>query len=406
MKLPLKSLITGLIAAPALAIGLVTIPQSGPYADGAAPPPAPAPSVSVAVVEPRDVTIWDEFSGRLEAVERVDVRSRVAGTVQQVHFREGALVKEGDLLITIDPEPYAAEVERVRAQVAAAEARVVFTKSEVERGRRLLSTSALSERDVDQRTNAYREAEANLRAAKAALQAAQLNLEYTQVRAPVSGRVGRLEITVGNLVAAGPGAPVLTTLVSVDPIYAGFNANENVVARALSALSPEANASADVGQIPVEMSNISTDGAWLRGRLQLIDNQVDATSGTVRVRGVFDNPDGRLIPGQFARIRMAQPKSAPVLAISERAIGTDQNKRFVMVVGDDSKTAYREVQLGAMAGELRIINSGLSSGDRIIVSGLQRVRPGVPVMAEPVNMDGTATASVQQPDTASQVAQH
>lgn len=405
MKHLIKTSIAGLAATSViLAVSLVPFSSSGPHADGTSSLQAPPPSVSVAIVEPRDATIWDEFSGRLEAVERVDVRSRVAGTVQQVHFREGALVSEGDLLITIDPDPYAAEVERFEAQVAAAEARVEFTRSEVERGRRLLGTAALSERDVDQRTNVYREAEANLRAAKAALESARLNLEYTQVRAPVSGRVGRLEITVGNLIAAGPSAPVLTTIVSVDPIYASFNADETIVARSLSALGPEARAAAEVGQIPVAISNISTDGAWLPGRLQLIDNQVDATSGTVRVRAVFDNPDGRLIPGQFARIRMAQPKSAPVLAISERAIGTDQSKRFVLVVGDDNKAAYREVQLGAMAGNLRIVTSGLAAGDRIVVNGLQRVRPGLVVSPEQASMDVAASADARESGASSQVA--
>ena len=405
MKHLIKTSIAGLAATSViLAVSLVPFSSSGPHADGTSSLQAPPPSVSVAIVEPRDATIWDEFSGRLEAVERVDVRSRVAGTVQQVHFREGALVSEGDLLITIDPDPYAAEVERFEAQVAAAEARVEFTRSEVERGRRLLGTAAASERDVDQRTNVYREAEANLRAAKAALESARLNLEYTQVRAPVSGRVGRLEITVGNLIAAGPSAPVLTTIVSVDPIYASFNADETIVARSLSALGPEARAAAEVGQIPVAISNISTDGAWLPGRLQLIDNQVDATSGTVRVRAVFDNPDGRLIPGQFARIRMAQPKSAPVLAISERAIGTDQSKRFVLVVGDDNKAAYREVQLGAMAGNLRIVTSGLAAGDRIVVNGLQRVRPGLVVSPEQASMDVAASADARESGASSQVA--
>ena len=405
MKHLIKTSIAGLAATSViLAVSLVPFSSSGPHADGTSSLQAPPPSVSVAIVEPRDATIWDEFSGRLEAVERVDVRSRVAGTVQQVHFREGALVSEGDLLITIDPDPYAAEVDRFEAQVAAAEARVEFTRSEVERGRRLLGTAALSERDVDQRTNVYREAEANLRAAKAALESARLNLEYTQVRAPVSGRVGRLEITVGNLIAAGPSAPVLTTIVSVDPIYASFNADETIVARSLSALGPEARAAAEVGQIPVAISNISTDGAWLPGRLQLIDNQVDATSGTVRVRAVFDNPDGRLIPGQFARIRMAQPKSAPVLAISERAIGTDQSKRFVLVVGDDNKAAYREVQLGAMAGNLRIVTSGLAAGDRIVVNGLQRVRPGLVVSPEQASMDVAASADARESGASSQVA--
>jgi membrane fusion protein, multidrug efflux system len=213
----------------------------------AAPPPPPAPSVSVAVVEPRDAVVWDEFSGRLEAVERVAIRSRVAGTVQEVHFREGALVEKGARLLTIDPAPYAAEVERLEAQVASAEARAEFTRTEVARGRTLLGTSALSARDVDQRINASKEAEAAVRAAKAALQAARLNLDYTEVRAPVAGRVGRLEVTVGNLVAAGPESPVLTRLVSVDPIYASFNADAGTVSRVLASLSPEANASANVG---------------------------------------------------------------------------------------------------------------------------------------------------------------
>src|SRR5882724_11483747 len=200
-----------------------------------------ATPVSVAVVEQRNVDVWDEFSGRLEAIERVEVRSRVAGAVQSVHFREGALVKENDLLITIDPAPYQAEVDRAKAQLAAAEARVLLTKSDVERGEALSGSRVISQRELDQRVNAKSEAEANVKAARAALQSAQINLDYTQVRAPVAGRVGRLEITTGNLVAAGPGAPVLTTLVSVDPIYASFNADEEVVARALKSLGANAH---------------------------------------------------------------------------------------------------------------------------------------------------------------------
>ena len=370
---------------------LYTVPgQTQSSAPNAGPPPAPA--VSVAIVEPRDALVWDEFSGRLEAVERVDIRSRVAGTVQKVHFREGALVQQGALLVTIDPDPYKAEVERLEAQVASAEARMEFTRTEVQRGRKLLGTSALSERDVDQRNNAYREADAALRAAKAALQAARLNLGYTEVRAPVAGRVGRLEVTVGNLVAAGPESPILTRLVSVDPIYASFNANETIVARALAALSPEANAAAEVGQIKVEFTTHADGASWFPGRLQLIDNQVDVTSGTVRLRAVFDNPDGRLIPGQFVRVRMAQPSKAPVLAVDERAIGTDQSKRFVIVVDGGNKASWREVKLGAMAGRLRIVTDGLEGGERIVVSGLQRVRPGAVVAPQPTSMDRQAAA--------------
>src|SRR6185295_9125602 len=236
----------------------------------AAPQALPVP---VQVIEEHEVSTWDEFSGRLEAVERVDVRSRVAGQVKSVHFTEGALVKRNDLLVTIDPDPYAAEVDRAQAQVVAAQARLNYAKSENQRARRLWEESAIARRELDERVNGELEADANLRAAQAALQSARLNLGYTQVRAPVSGRVGKLEITVGNLVAAGPGAPVLTTLVSVDPIYASFDADEQVVARALKEVS--AAPGRRLQSIPVEMST-AVDNTPLRGHLQLVDNQVNA----------------------------------------------------------------------------------------------------------------------------------
>jgi multidrug efflux system membrane fusion protein len=366
--------------------GYYVLRSNGAQANAPAAKAPPAMPVSVASVEQRDIALWDEFSGRLEAVERVEVRSRVAGAVQSVHFREGALVKQGDLLITIDPAPFAAEVDRAQAQVEAAQARVLLTKSDFERGEQLSGSRIISQRDLDQRLNASREAEANLAAARAALQTNKLNLGYTEVRAPVTGRVGRLEITVGNLVAAGPTAPVLTTLVSVNPIYASFNADEEVVSRALKNLS-EAGAAADVSSIPVRM-NTTTSNQTVEGRLQLIDNQVDTRSGTVRVRAVFDNANGSLMPGQFARLQMGQPKAEPALAISERAIGTDQNKRYVMVVGADNKAEYREIALGAaLADGLRVITNGLKAGERIVVNGLQRVRPGAVVAPQTVSMN-------------------
>ncbi|MBN9247106.1 MAG: efflux RND transporter periplasmic adaptor subunit [Hyphomicrobium sp.] len=347
--------------------------------------------VSVATVEAREIDTWDEFSGRLEAVERVELRPRVAGQILNIHFREGALVKAGDSLVTIDPAPYAAEVERLNGLVGAAEAQVVFTKADVERARKIIG-NALSERELDTRANAYDAAVANLKSAQAALQTAKLNLAWTEVRAPVSGRAGRREITVGNLVESGPNAPVLTTIVSVNPIYASFNADENVVAQALATLTPEANATARVEQIPVSISTPVTADQWRRGTLQLIDNKVDVASGTVRLRATLDNTDGRLIAGQFVRVRMAKPRTAPIIAITERAIGTDQDKKYVIVVGKDNKTAYREVKLGTMADDLRIITSGLSAGDRIVVAGLQRVKPGDEVAPEPVAMNGRPLA--------------
>lgn len=380
----------GGVAAVAVVAGtlLARLSPAAPSANSHASPLPPAVRVSVAVVEPRTAITWSEFSGRLEAVERVDVRSRVAGAVKAVHFREGALVKEGDLLVSIDPEPFAAEVERLKAQVAAAEARIILTKSELERGQQLLERSVVSQRDVDQRTNAHREAEANLKAARAALQSAQLNLGYTRIRAPVAGRVGRLEITVGNLVAAGPGAPVLTTIVSIDPIYASFHADEEVVLRALRQLGADGTAGSKAGKIPVLMTTASQNGTPVRGDLHLIDNQVDVRTGTVRVRAIFANPDGGLIPGQFARLRVGASAASEVVAIDERAIGTDQSKRFVLVVDHGNKAVYREVTTGGVTDGLRIVTAGLAAGERIVVSGLQRVRPGSLVAPEVVAMGG------------------
>lgn len=352
-------------------------------AEAAQAAPAAVP-VSVATVEQRDTAIWDEFSGRLEAIERVEVRPRVAGVVQQVHFREGGMVKQGDLLIQIDPALYAAEVARAEGQVAAAKARLVLTKSDYERGQQLSGSQTISQRDLDTRINAYREADANLKAAEAALQTAQLNLSYTEVRAPVSGRVGKLEITTGNLIAAGPGAPVLTTLVSINPVYASFNADEQVVLRALKTLADDGTPS-EIGRIPVKMT--TSDGVSHEGRMQLIDNQVEARTGTVRVRAIFDNSDERLIPGQFVRLQMGQPRSEKALLISERAVGTDQNKKYVMVVTDDNKAQYREVILGPSVEGLRTVTSGLKSGERIVVKGLQRLRPGAVIAPQMVAMD-------------------
>jgi len=400
MSVPIPSRRLTLATATLAALGVLTAGVVA-YRTSVAQTPNPgapqAMPVSVATVEAVDIATWDEFSGRLEAVERVDVRSRVAGAVQSVHFTEGALVKRGDLLLTIDPAPYAADVDRAQAQVVAAKARLNYARSEGERAKRLWEESAIAQRELDERVNAQAEAEANLRAAEAALQASRLNLSYTEVRAPVPGRVGKLEVTVGNLVAAGPGAPVLTTLVSVTPIYASFDADEQVVAQALAELkSAGSDARSKLERIPVEMGIASTDGTPLRGHLQLVDNQVNAKSGTVRVRAVFDNPGGTLMPGQYAKLRMGRAKTTSALLVNERAVGTDQNKKYVMVVQPDNTAAYREVSLGAAAQGLRIVNSGLKEGDRIVVSGLQRIRPGSLVLPQPMKMAQSTSRVIAQ----------
>jgi multidrug efflux system membrane fusion protein len=380
----------------AIALGIgaaVAVPfaLSSHHASGSDPvsQAAPAVPVSVATVASRDAVAWSEFSGRLEAVERVDVRSRVAGAVQEIHFREGALVKQGDLLVTVDPAPYQAALDAAAARVASAQSQLAWAHKEQDRGQQLLTMTAgaISQSSVDQRINAAREADASLRAAQADLQAARLNLGYTEIRAPVSGRVGKIEVTVGNLIAAGPTSPVLTTLVSVDPIYGSFDADEQIVTQALKTLGAGANAANQLDRIPVDM--VTAAGDATQGHLQLIDNQVDAQSGTVRLRAVFDNPNGTLIPGQFARLRMGAAKTQPVIAVNERALGTDQDKRFVIVIDAGNKAAYREVTLGALNGNLRVITSGLNPGERVVLDGLQRVRPGALVSPTDVPMDKT-----------------
>ena len=381
----------------AIALGLgaavaVPIALSAHHASGSGPAAAvPAVPVSVATVASQNVVAWSEFSGRLEAVERVEVRSRVAGAVQSIHFREGALVKQGDLLVTIDPAPFQAAVDSAAARVNSAKSHLVLTRKEQERGQQLLgmTAGAISQSSVDQRVSANSEADAALRAAEADLQAAQLNLGYTEIRAPVAGRVGKIEITVGNLIAAGPASPVLTNLVSVDPIYAGFDADEQIVTRALKTLNAGANAANQLDRIPVTMITAAGEASPIEGHLQLIDNQVDAQSGTVRLRAVFTNADGGLIPGQFARLRMGEAKTEPVLAVNERALGTDQDKRFVIVIDADNKAVYREVSLGALTGDLRVVTAGLKPGERVVVDGLQRVRPGALVSPTDVPMDKT-----------------
>ena len=371
-----------ILASSVVLVAIVVLGATGLHHSNAAKPAAapPAVPVSVATVERREVRPYEEFSGRLEAVERVEIRSRVAGAVQSVHFTEGSTVKTGDLLVTIDPAPYAAEVDRAQAQVAAAQARLDNAITEHARSERLWQEQAIAQRELDERVNNRRQAEADVRAAQAALQIARLNLGYTQVRAPVSGRVGKLEVTVGNLVAAGPSAPVLTTLVSVDPIYASFDADETVVARALSEIPGKGSRRAIEG-IPVDIATSETHEG-LHGHLQLIDNQVNTKSGTVRVRAIVDNRDGHLIPGQFVRVRLGSVHALDAVLVSERAIGTDQSKRFVMVVGADNKAAYREVTLGPAIDNLRIVTDGLQPGERIVVNGLQRVRPGVLVQPQ------------------------
>jgi multidrug efflux system membrane fusion protein len=349
---------------------------------------APA-AVSVAAVIEKSVIEWDDFSGRVEAIERVEIRPRVAGTIDAVHFKDGQLVKKGDALFTIDPRPYQAEVARAEAAQAGAQARLVLTKTELDRTRKLVETHAVAQRELDQRDNAFREADAALKAADAAVLTTRLNLQYTAITAPVGGRVSRAELTVGNLVAAGAAAPALTTLVSVSPVYVNFEVDEQAYIR-YAANGIAGNTGLE--KIPVAIGLASEEGYPHQGHLRSVDNRLDTTSGTIRVRAVFDNGNGLLTPGMYARVRMGGSAAKSALLIDDKAVGTDQDKKFVMVVGADNKAVYRAVTLGPIVDGLRIVRSGLAKDEHIVVNGLQRVRPNDVVSPVAVSMDGRGLA--------------
>lgn len=343
-----------------------------------------AATVDIAAVVSRAITEWQQYSGRLEAVERVEIHPQVSGILTAVHFKDGSLVKKGDLLFTIDPRPFAAEVARAEAQLAGAEARAAYTAGDLARGERLLADNAIARRDFEEKQNAAREAGANLQAAKAALKLSQLNLEYTRITAPISGRVSRAEVTVGNLVAPDNG-PALTSLMSADRIYAAFDVDEQSYLKVINGAKGKA--------LPIHLGLADNSDFALEGRLSSVDNRLDSSSGTIRLRALVDNPDGRLLPGLYARIRLGGASQREALLIDEKAVGTDQDKRFVLVVGANNQATYREVRLGNMQDGLRIVDSGLQAGERIVVNGLQRVRPGDTVQPQLVPMGAAAPAA-------------
>jgi multidrug efflux system membrane fusion protein len=372
------------IAVAVLGIGAAgTFTLTSRAAKPAAAAPAPA-SVSVAAVLEKSVTEWDDFSGRVEAIERVEIRPRVAGTIDAVHFQEGQLVKKGDLLFTIDPRPYQAELARANATQAGAQARLLLSKTELDRSRRLIEEHAVAQRELDQRNNAVQEADANLKAAEAAVLTARLNLQYTAITAPVSGRVSRAEITVGNLVGAGVAAPALTTVVSVSPVYVNFEVDEQTYIRYAA---NGAAGNSGISQLPVSIGLASEEGYPHQGHIKSFDNRLDTTSGTMRVRAVFDNAKGILTPGMYARVRTGGSAPELALLIDDKAVGTDQSKKYVMVLGNDNKVTYRAVVLGPVVDGMRIVRSGLKKDERIVVNGLQRIRPNDVVTPVTVAMD-------------------
>lgn len=364
------------------------------------PGPPPPPPVSVAPAVERQVTEWDEFSGRLVAVERVELRSRVSGYLRSIHFRPGQLVQKGDLLFQVDPRPFEAALARAEAALASARTRAELARTELARAERLLAERAVAQRDVDERAAARRDLDASILAAEAAVKTARLDLEYASIRAPISGRISKEEVTVGNLIQGdGPSPTLLTSLVSVDPIYAEFEGDEQVYLKYMQMARNGERPSSRTTRNPVLLGLANEQGFPRRGQMVFVDNRIDPQTGTIRARAEFENKDGALTPGLFARIRLLGSGSYKAVMTPERAIGTDQSKRFVLVVGDDGIAQFREVKLGALVDGMRVVRDGLKPGELVVVNGLQRVRPGAPVTPEKLDVDdsGMPVAKPAQP---------
>lgn len=365
----------------------------GRSADAQGGPP-PAMPVSVAPAVERSVTDTETFSGRLEAAEFVELRARVAGTIEKVHFSDGASVAAGALLFTIDPRPFEAEVARAESLLVAAKSRAELAQTELARAQKLLESRAVSRQEFDQLSAGARTSEADIKAAEAALRVARLNLAYTAVRAPIAGRLSRANVTAGNLVNE---QVVLTTIAATNKVHAYFDGSEQTFLRVKAAgnTKPE-----------VLMGLANEEGFPHRGKLDFVDNRLNPQTGAIRLRASFDNRDGRFVPGLAARLTM--PVSAPYQAtlVPERAIGTDQNRKTVVVVGADGQPQFRVVQLGALQDGMRVVLGGsVKAGENVVVEGLQRIMPGVPVQPQVLKVDDKgmpifpppATAAAQQP---------
>ncbi|KRG69995.1 efflux RND transporter periplasmic adaptor subunit [Pseudoxanthomonas dokdonensis] len=367
---------------------------NGNASEAAAPPP---PSVNAAKVLVKPITQWDEFSGRIEAVESVDLRPRVSGYIDKVNYVEGDEVNKGDVLFTIDSRSYRAALAQANAELARARSQAELGRSEAARARKLADMQVLSTEEYEQRSANAAQASANVAAAQAAVDAARLNLEFTQVRAPISGRAGRALVTAGNLVTAGDGASVLTTLVSLDKVHVHFDADEHAFLRYEQMARDGERPSERGGKVPVQIALANEQGFPHEGVVDFLDNQVDRGTGTIRARALLDNADRLFTPGLYARVRLLGSGRFEAKLVDDKAVLTDQDRKYVYVVDKDGKAQRRDVQIGRMAGGLRIVNSGLSGNDRVIVSGVQKVFfPGMPVDAKTVAMgvDGSPAKTV------------
>src|SRR5262245_41464192 len=373
-------------AATATLVGIVALVwMTGCKPKGAGEPPTP-PTVSVVQPVAKEIVEWDEYIGRLESPETVEVQARVSGYLDKVHFKEGKEVKKGDLLFTIDPRPYQAEFDRANAEFERAQSQAELAKSEAERAQRLITTKAISEEDLDTKTRTYASVLAAARSAKAAREAARLNLEFTEIHSPIDGRISRALVTEGNLISggvSGAGATLLTTVVSLNPLYLYSDADERAILKYLKLRREGKRVSARDEMIPAEMALADETDYPHKGFIDFVDNRIDPNTGTLRARGVFSNADHSLSPGFFGRIRIPGSGKYPALLLPDRAFASDQAQKCVYVINAEKKVEFRPVKLGPIIDGLRVVKQGLKPGEQVIVEGLLRVRPGVTVDAKP-----------------------
>ena len=351
-----------------------------------APAAAAGVSVTVSHLEPQTVKAFAEFSGRINAVDYAEIRPQVSGRITEIRFHDGEHVSAGDVLIIIDPRPYQAAVDKAQADLQTAVNNAKFAKVERDRGSQLVKSNYLSQETFDQRTNADEVAKAAVQAAQAALESAQINLDYAYVKAPISGRVSRAEITLGNLVGSPTAPPpVLTSIVSDNGVYADFEVDEQTYLNNVDNSSHE-----EQQKISVDVVVRNAKERVYHGHIYSFDNRIDTGSGSIRARARFDNTDGGLIPGMFVSVRMGSGAIDDALMVPESAIGNDQSKRFVFVVGEGNKAEYRSVELGPQVDGNRVVLTGLKAGDRVIIDNLQRLAPGAPIVPQ---MERSRTAS-------------
>jgi RND family efflux transporter MFP subunit len=381
-----------------VSIALSVLCLSACSKSNSSPPSAPPPpEVNVAAVVERKVQDWDDFTGKLEAIETVEIRPRVSGYIDQVTFTEGKLVKAGELLFVIDPRPYQAERDRTAADVQRFKTALDLANIERARVQRLRDSGAVSQEELDERDSTVAQAQANLAGARAALEAAALNLSFTRVTSPIAGRASRAIVTRGNLVTGGNnGGTVLTSVVSMDPIYLYFDGDEQTYLRYNQlAREGERQSSRDVPN-PVMVGLANEDGFPHAGKMNFVDNQLNPQTGTIRARAVLQNPDGFFTPGMFARVRLLGRSEYSALLVDDRAVNTDQNRKYVFLLAGN-KIEYRAIELGRVFNGLRIVRKGLKAGDLIVVDGAERVHPGIVVKPQTVPMAPTETATTLAP---------